>query len=268
MQAIGRDVRAALAEPPAKEVDLSGEWPHVGHVYLRDLILGADPYRLRILMDRGLELTPKLTWAVIAGGAALPGRLRPGAPVSSIARLTADASTYQDRRYAMGLYRRAAAPVCFTVSTLVANALWLGAPFAADTPNRHILYESMRLLPPSWNILRHACPEYPALDARITAADDVLILPLLSQRDPAIWDRPDEFRPERWDRLDPDDQAGYLPFGHVSERCWGRHLVMPLAELLLDLLRGNDLTVDPSQRTAEVPLAGLLGVARVRVVRA
>ncbi|MEU7580334.1 cytochrome P450 [Streptomyces sp. NPDC041068] len=267
MQAIGRDVRAALKKPAPRGVDLSGEWPHVGHVYLRDLILGADPYRLRILMDRTLELTPKLTWTVIATGAALPGRLRPGAPVTSIAGLTANAKNYSDRRYAMGMYRRAAAPVCFTVSTLVANAYWLGAPFDDGTPNEPILYESMRLLPPSWNILRNASPEYPALDARIGAGDDVLLLPLLSHRAPALWDDPEEFRPERWATLDPDDLPGYLPFGHASERCWGRHMVMPLAGMLLDAMRAADLTVDPAQTSAKVPLAGLLGVDKVRLVR-
>ncbi|MET7358058.1 cytochrome P450 [Streptomyces sp. NPDC005562] len=267
MQAIGRDVRAALKKPVPGRLDLSGQWPHVGHVYLRDLILGADPYRLRILMDRTLELTPKLTWAVIATGAALPGRLRPGAPATSIAGPTANATNYSERRYAMGMYRRAAAPVCFTVSTLVANAYWLGAPFDDATPNDHILYESMRLLPPSWNLLRNAGPEYPALDDRIGPGDDVLLLPLLSHRDPALWGDPDVFRPERWDTLDPDGHPGYLPFGHVSERCWGRHMVMPLAGMLLDILRAEGVTVDPRQTTAKVPLAGLLGVDKVRLVR-
>ncbi|AKK68625.1 cytochrome P450 [Xanthomonas translucens] len=265
MQAIGRDVREALKQPAPPNADLSGPWPHVGHVYLRDLLLGDDPLRLRLLMDRVLELTPKLTWAVIAAGAVAP--LAPQAGASALATLSAAAGGYHERRYAMGLYRRTAAPVCFTISTLVANALWLGSPFEACTSNRNILYESMRLLPPSWNILRNASPEYMALDARIGAADDVLVLPLLSHRDPALWDEPQAFRPERWDGLDPDVQPGYLPFGHASERCWGRHMVMPLAERLLDLLRGQGLAASPRQTRAEVPLAGLLGVAQVDVVR-
>lgn len=265
MQAIGRDVRAALKKPVPQGADLSGDWPHVGHVYLRDLILGSDPFRLRVLMDRMLELTPKLTWLVIAAGAVPSVRLPPGA--SDIASLAASAKTYHDRRYAMGLYRRTAAPVCFTISTLVANALWLGSPFDNDTSNRNILYEAMRLLPPSWNILRNASPQYPALDSRIGPKDDILILPLLSHRDLAIWDDPDEFCPERWDSLDPDHQPGYLPFGHAHERCWGRHMVMPLAEMLLDILRDNDLAVCPNQRTADVPLAGLLGISNVQINR-
>ncbi|MGC5364488.1 cytochrome P450 [Streptomyces sp. DT24] len=267
MRAVSQDVRTALKVPVENSVDLSGEWPRTGHAYLRDLVFGADPYRLRILMDRKLELTPKLTWTVIGTGAALPGAPRPDAPVSRLAGLTALATSYGDRRHAMGLYRRAAAPVCFTVSTLVANALWLGSPFDDDVPNRHILLETLRLLPPSWNLLRVASPEFHALDSRIGVKDDVLMLPLLSHRDPGLWDEPDAFRPERWNGVDPDHRPGYLPFGHANEHCWGRHMVMPLAERLLDILRADGLAVSPGQTSARVPLAGLLGVARVRVSR-
>ncbi|GLX18842.1 cytochrome P450 [Streptomyces lavendulae] len=267
MRVIGKDVREALERPLVRSVDLTGSWPLTGHLFLRDLILGSDPRRLRILMSRNLELTPKLTWSVIAAGAAIPRRKGARAQSSGIARLFAEAGGYHDRRYAMGIYRRAAAPVCFTVSTLVANALWLGAPFDEGTSNRNLLHEAARLLPPSWNILRYASPEYGALDARIGDRDDVLVLPLLSHRDPALWEDPDAFRPERWDHLDPDTAPGYLPFGHSSERCWGRHMVMPLAELLLDLVRGAGLEVDPAQRRAKVPLVGLLGVEDVRLVK-
>ncbi|KAB7764733.1 cytochrome P450 [Xanthomonas maliensis] len=265
MQAIGRDVREALQQPMPDRVDLTGPWPQVGHLYLRDLLLGGDPARLRVLMSRNLELTPKLTWSVIAAGALAPLTLHPDA--SALARVTVAAQGYTARRYAMGLYRRTAAPVCFTVSTLVANALWLGSPFDPAVSSRNIVYESLRLLPPSWNILRNASPEFPPLDARIGHHDDVLVLPLLSHRDPALWEDPAEFRPQRWESLDPDAHAGYLPFGHASERCWGRHMVMPLAERLLDALRQRGLAVDPRQRHAQVPLAGLLGVAEVNVVR-
>ncbi|MGW1910181.1 cytochrome P450 [Streptomyces sp. NPDC002076] len=264
---MGNDVRDALARPLPKGIDLAGSWPLTGHLFLRDLILGQDPYRLRMLMSRNLELTPKLTWSVIAIGAALPGWPRPSERLTGLAGRAARATGYQERRYAMGVYRRAAAPVCFTVSTLVANALWLGSPFDDTMPNRNIILESLRLLPPSWNILRNASPEYPAVDDRIGERDDVLVLPLLSHRDPALWDGPDRFRPERWDELDPDTAPGYLPFGHSSERCWGRHMVMPLAELLLDLIRGAGLVVDPAQRVGKVPLLGLLGVEDVRLVR-
>ncbi|MGW7790728.1 cytochrome P450, partial [Streptomyces tricolor] len=146
---IANDVREALARPLPEDVDLAGPWPLTGHLFLRDLILGQDPYRLRMLMSRNLELTPKLTWSVIAVGAALPGWPRPDARLTGLADRAARARGYQERRYAMGMYRRAAAPVCFTVSTLVANALWLGSPFDDGMSPRHIILESRGRRPPA-----------------------------------------------------------------------------------------------------------------------
>ena len=94
MRAVGHDVRVALKKPLG-EPDLSGEWPQVGHNYLRDLVFPGDPYRLKVLVDRTLELTPKLTWAVIAAGAALPRRS--GGDVSTLAGHFAEAPSYQER---------------------------------------------------------------------------------------------------------------------------------------------------------------------------
>ncbi|MFC8448875.1 cytochrome P450 [Kitasatospora sp. NPDC057223] len=267
MQAVSADVRNALKRPLDDSVDLAGKWPHAAHVHLRDLVFGHESLRFRILVDRRLELTPKLTWAAVAAGTAMLRKPGVEIPLSNLAARVLDAGTYDDRRYAMYLYRRVAAPVCFTVSALVTNALWLGSPFDDGVPNRDILLEALRLLPPSWNILRVASPEFPAVDDRIGGRDDILMFPLLSHRDPRLWEDPDTFRPQRWDGLDPDQQPGYLPFGHGSERCWGRHLVMPLAERLLDVVRRDGLVVSPEQTTGRIELDGLLEVAGVRMVR-
>jgi hypothetical protein len=267
MQAVSADVRAALKKPVDASVDLTGHWPHAPHVYLRDLVFGRERLRFRVLVDRRLELTPKLTWSAVAAGAAVFGEPGPDVPLSKLAALVYKAETYDERRFAMYLYRRVAAPVCFTVSALVTNALWLGSPFPDDVPNRDILLESLRLLPPSWNILRVASPQFPAVDDRIGAKDDVLMLPLLSHRDPKLWADPDEFLPERWEGVDPDNQPGYLPFGHSNEPCWGRHMVMPLAERILDIVRRDGLAVSPDQSVGKVELDGLFEVAGVRVTR-
>ncbi|WP_037911672.1 cytochrome P450 [Actinacidiphila yeochonensis] len=267
MQAVGADVRTALRRPLEPDADLTGKWPYTAHTYLRDLVFGDESLRFRVLVDRRLELSPKFTWSAVASGAALlrgPGK---GGSVSKLAGLVLDSATYSDRRFAMYLYRRVAAPVCFTVAALVTNALWLGAPFGDDTPNRNVILEALRLLPPSWNILRRASPEYPELDGRIGPDDDILLLPLLSHRDPALWDEPDVFLPARWDDLDGDNHPGYLPFGPAAERCWGRHMVLPLAERLLDLVRRDGLVVSPDQTRARVELDGLLEVSELHVVR-
>lgn len=268
MQAVSFDVRNAVKKPLDDGADLAGRWPHVAHNYLRDLVFGEERLRLRVLVDRRLELTPKLTWSAVAAGAALLSRPGRDVPLSRLASLVFEAENYADRRYAMYLYRRVAGPICFTVAALATNALWLAAPLSDDVPNRNILLEALRLLPPSWNILRVASPEYPVVDDRIGERDDILMLPLLAHRDPRLFDDPDEFRPERWTDLDPDDHPGYLPFGHADERCWGRHMVLPLAERLLDIARRDGLTVDPRQAVGKVELDGLLEVSDVRVSRA
>ncbi|WP_327675559.1 cytochrome P450 [Kitasatospora sp. NBC_00458] len=267
MQAVSADVRAALKKPLDAADDLTGKWPHVAHVHLRNLVFGRESFRFRILVDRRLELTPKLTWMAVAAGTAMLGKPGTEIPLSNLAARALEAEGYDDRRYAMYLYRRVAAPICFTVAALVTNALWLGSPFDDDVPNRDILSEALRLLPPSWNLLRVASPEFGAVDERIGARDDVLMLPLLSHRDPRLWDAPDEFRPRRWADLDPETHPGYLPFGHASERCWGRHMVIPLAERLLDIVRRDGLVVSPDQTVGKVELDGLLEVAGVRMVR-
>jgi hypothetical protein len=267
MRTVGADVRAALKKPLG-EPDLTGSWPAVPHNYLRDLVFGHEQLRFRVLVDRRLELTPKITWSAVAAGAALWGRPAPEVALSSLAKMVLEADSFAERRFAMYLYRRVAGPVCFTVAALVTNALWLSSPSEDDVPAEYLLNEALRLLPPSWNILRVRSPEFSAVDSRIGAGDDVLLLPLLSHRDPALWDAPDEFRPRRWAELDPDTQPGYLPFGHSNERCWGRHMVLPLAARILDLVRRDGLTVDPAQTRAKVHLDGLLEVSDVRVVRA
>lgn len=266
MQAVSSDVRNAVRKPLG-DADLTGRWPDVPHNYLRDLVFGHERLRFRVLVDRRLELTPKLTWSAVAAGAAMLREPKTGGPLSRLASLVFQAENYADRRYAMYLYRRVAGPICFTVAALATNALWLAAPLDPAVSNRNILLEALRLLPPSWNILRVASPEFTAVDRRIGAGDDILMLPLLSHRDPKLWEAPDEFRPERWDGLDPDNHPGYVPFGHTNERCWGRHMVLPLAERLLDIARRDGLTFGPDQTVGRVELDGLLEVSSVRVSR-
>ncbi|MFC0112137.1 cytochrome P450 [Kibdelosporangium aridum] len=266
MQAVSTDVRTALKKPLC-EPDLTGAWPRVPHNYLRDLVFGRERLRFRVLVDRKLELTPKLTWSAITTGAAMFGRPGPEVALSTLARTVLEAETFAERRFAMYLYRRVAGPICFTVAALVTNAMWLGSPFDDDLSNECIINETLRLLPPSWNILRVRSPQFTEIDSRIGKRDDVLLLPLLSHRDPALWDAPGDFKPQRWTQLDAETHPGYLPFGHRSERCWGRHMVLPLASRILDLVRRNGLTVDPARTQGHVHLHGLLEVADVKVVR-
>lgn len=48
-----------------------------------------------------------------------------------------------------------------------------------------------------------------------------MFLPLV-HRDPAVWDRPEEFYPERWEHLSDLDPNAYRPFGNGARACIGR----------------------------------------------
>ena len=52
-------------------------------------------------------------------------------------------------------------------------------------------------------------------------------------RDGRYFERPDEFDPDRWERLNPDDYPPYLPFGSGPHECVGRSFALSGATLAL-----------------------------------
>jgi hypothetical protein len=84
MQAVGADGRAALKA--AGHPGLTGKWPAVPHAHPRDLVFGPETGRFRTLVDRRLELTPKLTWSAVKAGSALLPPPAEGREPSTLAR--------------------------------------------------------------------------------------------------------------------------------------------------------------------------------------
>ena len=65
----------------------------------------------------------------------------------------------------------------------------------------------------------------------------MLLSPYLTQRDPALWDRPDEFDPERFaPGAEPRHRYAYFPFGGGGRQCIGNHFALMEAQLILALL--------------------------------
>ena len=95
----------------------------------------------------------------------------------------------------MTLYRRTARSMCITVACLVTNALWLASARDARERPRDCITETLRLMPPAWMYHRNACREFTAVDARIRETDDVLVIPLITQRDPATGPTPTPMNP-------------------------------------------------------------------------
>ncbi len=86
---------------------------------------------------------------------------------------------------------------------------------------RRVVSEVLRLYPPAWMLGRTAERPVRLGDAEIPAGAIVSVSPYAMQRHPALWDRPSEFRPQRFA---PEEAAGrprgsVLPFGAGERRC-------------------------------------------------
>lgn len=105
--------------------------------------------------------------------------------------------------------------------------------------------ESLRLYPPAWVVTRQALADDVVAGVEVPAGTLVIVCTWGLHRDPALWEAPEEFRPERF--LDaPRPPAGtYVPFGAGPRLCIGRDLALVEEVLVLaTLLRGH--TVRPA----------------------
>ncbi len=146
-----------------------------------------------------------------------------------------------------------------TTATLLAYALWaLGrAPHLQErvvdevaelgdrelTPDDmsrlgytvQVLHEALRLCPPGATGARMALQDVDIDGYRVEAGTMLLFAIMAVQRDPALWDRPLDFDP---DRFSPENAKGrnrwqYLPFGGGQRSCIGDHFAMLEATLAL-----------------------------------
>ena len=115
-----------------------------------------------------------------------------------------------------------------------------------------VLEETLRLWPtaPAFSVAPYADTVLPggyrlAKDQRVT-----VLLPAL-HRDPAVWDRPEQFDIDRFDparRVNIPPHA-FKPFGNGSRACIGKQFAMMEAKLALArVLQNFDLVHDPAYR--------------------
>jgi len=84
---------------------------------------------------------------------------------------------------------------------------------------RAVFSEVFRLFPPVWVIPRRALREDWIAGYRIRPGTEVLISVFSIHRDPHMWEKPDEFSPERF--LSSQGRGSYLPFGLGPRNCVG-----------------------------------------------
>jgi cytochrome P450 len=90
------------------------------------------------------------------------------------------------------------------------------------------LSEAMRLYPPGWLLTRRTLAPDVLSGYAVPAGTDVMLSPYLIQRHPDYWERPEEFRPERFIEAssDPRDAWIYIPFAAGPRHCVGENFAM------------------------------------------
>lgn len=116
------------------------------------------------------------------------------------------------------------------------RAVLKGAPPTAEQVPElvrldRVIKESMRLLPVAVLLFMRVCAEDAKLgEVTLPRGAQVMLSPLVTHRDPAVYTSPRRFDPARWKALDPPLYT-YLPFGVGARTCLG----MPFASLALRL---------------------------------
>lgn len=100
---------------------------------------------------------------------------------------------------------------------------------------RASLEEALRLYPPAWSIVRDAVVDDTINGYDIPAGTVLITCPFVTQRDPAYWESPDEYRPERFLSEDAAQRPAfaYFPFGGGSRRCIGERFALTQATMMV-----------------------------------
>jgi cytochrome P450 len=118
---------------------------------------------------------------------------------------------------------------------LTARRLPTAEDFNRLTYTRQVVNEAMRIYPPVWTVARRALHDCEIGGYHVPARTIMLMSQWILHRDPAIFQDPLEFRPERWtaDFESSLPKTSYFPFGGGLRRCIGEGFA--LMELVLCL---------------------------------
>jgi cytochrome P450 len=103
---------------------------------------------------------------------------------------------------------------------------------------RMVLEEALRLYPPAWAVPRQAYEDDELGGQRVPAGTTVTVCPYVTHRNPAFWEHPEAFDPERFtpERSAARPEYAYYPFGGGPRGCIGRQFAMMEAQLVLAMV--------------------------------
>jgi cytochrome P450 len=112
-----------------------------------------------------------------------------------------------------------------------------------------VLSESMRLYPPAWMQMRFVAKETELDGVRLPVGTLLMLSQWVIHRLPDVWDKPEAFRPERWNPVHGQyiPPGAYFPFGGGPRICIG----MPFAQLEAKLILATILQQYMPQTAAD-----------------
>ena len=119
-----------------------------------------------------------------------------------------------------------------------------------------VINETLRLYPPAWLIPRKSLEDDYLGPYEIPAGSDIFISPYFLQRDPKVWEEPDQFNPDRFTETKVDNQhkLSYIPFSAGPRKCIGDHfsliemkfhLAMLIKEFEFSLIDDRPIELEP-----------------------
>jgi cytochrome P450 len=127
-------------------------------------------------------------------------------------------------------------------------------PGVEDLPRlpftRAVFDETLRLYPPAWGQPRESIEEDEIGGYRIPAKSIVMVCQWVTQRRPDLWERPDDFVPERFLGAGPGTfpPFAYYPFGGGARQCIGSHFALMEAQVILATVAQRfEVEMEPGQ---------------------
>ena len=108
----------------------------------------------------------------------------------------------------------------------------------------------MRLYPAAWGQPRESIDEDEIGGYRIPARSIVMVCQWVTHRRPDLWERPDDFVPERFVGAGPGSFVpfAYYPFGGGARQCIGSSFAIMEAQVILATLAQRfDVELEPGQ---------------------
>lgn len=120
----------------------------------------------------------------------------------------------------------------FLVDVIIKNPASLSKVKDKQNPLEweHIIKEVLRLYPPAWAVSREAINDDTLSGEKIKKGTTMFLSIYAMHHHPDIWDKAEEFYPERFLGVYPKDS--YLPFGLGPRMCIGNHFAIMEMEIM------------------------------------